>query len=65
MRKPYFRNYTKTWYINLDGRQINLGRDKDAAFQKYHELMANRGEAQSKFSLVAPLFDEYLSGRFQ
>jgi len=37
--KPYFRKSRGLWYVQLDGRQINLGRDRDDAFQQYHRLM--------------------------
>ena len=40
--KPYFRKQKKTWYVQIDGRQLSLGSDKKKAWQRYHELMANR-----------------------
>lgn len=42
--KPFFRDSRQLWYVQLDGRQVNLGRDKDSAFRTYHSLMANRTE---------------------
>jgi integrase len=38
--KPFFRKSRDTWYVEVDGRQINLGKNRDAAFQRYHEIMA-------------------------
>ncbi|MEZ5944369.1 MAG: tyrosine-type recombinase/integrase [Planctomycetaceae bacterium] len=38
--KPWFRKSNKTWYVWHDGRQVNLGKDKKAAHQKFYELMA-------------------------
>ena len=38
--KPWFRPSRKTWFVQLNGKQVNLGTDKDAAFRRYHELMA-------------------------
>jgi integrase len=38
--KPFFRTSRQLWYVQLDGRQINLGRDRDEAFRVYHDLMA-------------------------
>lgn len=38
--KPYFREKRQTWMVQINGHQHNLGRDRDTAFQKYHELMA-------------------------
>ena len=58
--KPFFRKFTKTWYVTLNGKQINLGPVKDEAFQKYHELMAKRGRATHSYATVAHLFDAYL-----
>jgi len=26
--KPWFRKSTRTWYVQLDGRQVPLGPDK-------------------------------------
>ncbi len=37
--KPFFKPSRGTWYVQLDGRQINLGPDQDKAFTRYHELM--------------------------
>ena len=37
--KPFFVKARKLWYVQLGGRQINLGPDRDAAFTRYHELM--------------------------
>jgi hypothetical protein len=38
--KPFYRKSRDTWYVEVDGRQINLGKDRDAAFQRYHAIMA-------------------------
>lgn len=38
--QPFFRPARNLWYVQLDGRQINLGSDKEQAFQQYHKLMA-------------------------
>ena len=43
--RPYFRSQTQSWYVQLNGRQINLGKDEKAANVKYHQLMAGRQEA--------------------
>jgi hypothetical protein len=37
--KPCFRKKRLTWMVQINGRQHNLGRDRDAAFMQYHELM--------------------------
>lgn len=58
--KPFFRKFTATWYVQLGRKQINLGKDKKAAFRRYHELMADRGTASDQLSKVAEVFEEYL-----
>ncbi|MCY2952654.1 MAG: tyrosine-type recombinase/integrase [Planctomycetota bacterium] len=37
--KPYFRESRRSWFVQINGHETNLGPDKDAAFLKYHELM--------------------------
>lgn len=37
--KPFFRASRGLWYVQVDGRQVNLGADKDQAFDQYHKLM--------------------------
>jgi len=39
--KPFFRKFTKSWYVEIRGRQINLGRDKKLAWARYSQLMAS------------------------
>src|SRR5947209_5923393 len=41
--KPFFREPRKRWYVQIDGRQVNLGPDEGEAFRQYHKLMADRG----------------------
>ena len=40
--KPFHRPKKNRWYVQLDGKQVNLGPDKDEAFRRYHRLMAGR-----------------------
>jgi hypothetical protein len=40
--KPFFRPKRGRWYVQLDGKHINLGADKADAFRRYHEVMAAR-----------------------
>ncbi len=37
--KPFFRTARRAWFVQVAGKQINLGPDRDAAFRRYHELM--------------------------
>ena len=38
--KPFFKKSRGAWYVEIDGTQHNLGPDKDKAFRRYHQLMA-------------------------
>lgn len=38
--KPWFRPGRDVWYVTLRGKQINLGPEKDAAFERYKQLLA-------------------------
>ena len=37
--KPFFRTARNAWYVQVAGKQVTLGPDRDAAFRRYHELM--------------------------
>ncbi len=58
--KPFYRRFTKTWYVQIGKRQINLGRDKKLAWEKYHELMAKRDSVGEQLATMAQLFEVYL-----
>lgn len=59
--KPFFRQFTKSWYVTLNGRQVPLGRDEAKAWEKYHQLMASRHEFRGAATPVAKVFDAYLA----
>ena len=66
--KPFFRPKKDRWYVQLDGKQINLGPDRDVAFDRYHALMADRRQRArpappspaSDHALVVTVLDEFL-----
>ena len=58
--KPYLRKQTKSWYCSVNGRQISLGKDKEVAFQKFHELMANKESLDGAFSTLYELSQSFL-----
>ena len=62
--KPFFRKFTGTWYVQIGKRQINLGRDKKTAWDKYHQLMAERDSIPEQLATVAQLFEAYLEWCF-
>jgi integrase len=64
--KPFFRPARGLWYVQVDGKQINLGNDESAAFKVYHGLMQLRAETPqavqpvSRNPLVVVIVDEFL-----
>jgi integrase len=41
--KPFYRKARQCWYVQLDGKQIRLSKDKKEAWNEYHRLMLSRG----------------------
>lgn len=59
--KPFYKKNRQTWYVEIDRKQINLGRDREAAFRKYHELMtAREKEAPPASDTVVVVMDQFL-----
>ena len=59
--KPFFRKSRSTWFVELNGRQINLGRDREEAFKRYHQLLASPKDAPKlDSSLVVVICDNFL-----
>lgn len=58
-RKPWFRKQTKCWYVEIDGEQHDLGKNRTEATRKYHELMSQKPEAPSATQLVV-ILDKFL-----
>jgi integrase len=64
--KPFFRKSRGLWYVQLERRQINLGPDRDAAFEQYRDLMATPAARPatvlpaSAGQLVVVLCDKFL-----
>ena len=56
-RKPFFRPCRGLWYVEITrGKQINLGKDKKAAFARYHELITEEATPRPGDS-AAPTVD--------
>ena len=49
--KPFFRKTRNRWTVQLHGKQVNLGPDRDEAFRRYYELMG--GQPGTLTSLTA------------
>lgn len=50
--KPFYKKSHKAWYVQLNGRQVRLGTDKEEAFIEYHRLMAGELPVTSKTTVV-------------
>jgi hypothetical protein len=37
--KPFFRTARNAWFVQVAGKQVNLGPDRDKALRSYHNLM--------------------------
>lgn len=59
MRRPYFKKTHQAWYCNIGGKQVRLGKDKEAAEKEYHRLMAAEIPVTSRTS-AAQLIDQFL-----
>lgn len=60
-RKPFYRHDRGLWYVQLDGKQHNLGADRQEAFELYKKLIADRQRAAPvMFPLVANVLDAFL-----
>lgn len=58
--KPFFKQARGLWYVQVDGRQVNLGPDQTAAFRRYHQLMQQPQRRLVSDELVASLADAFL-----
>ncbi|KLU04617.1 phage-like integrase [Rhodopirellula islandica] len=58
--KPFFRKQTQSWYFSTGGQQINLGKDKDAAFAKFHQMMADPATIATDNTTLYELSQTYL-----
>jgi integrase len=57
MAEPWFRKQTRTWYISWDGKQVRLGKDKEAAFKRWHAMEATKIDYDDPaFDQIAELF---------
>ncbi|MEM8671732.1 MAG: tyrosine-type recombinase/integrase [Planctomycetota bacterium] len=57
--KPFFRKQKQSWYLNLNGRRISLGKDKSEAWKKYYRIMAENEPIRESAS-IEMLFERYL-----
>ena len=62
--KPFFRPKKGRWYVQLDGKHVNLGPDEGEAFRRYRALMAERDRKapaapEPDYPFVAVVIDEF------
>ena len=59
-QKPWFRE-GRGWFVTIDGKQVNLGKDKNQAYKRFHELMAEpKRPAKSIHPFVSDVLDDFL-----
>jgi integrase len=58
--KPFFRKSRRTWYVQINGRQHNLGPDQEDAFRQYHDLMRQPQDRPIVADTVAAIIDTFL-----
>ncbi len=51
--RPWYRTSTDSWYVNLDGRRISLGKTKREAHAEFARLMSMRGRGVVAGSRIA------------
>lgn len=64
--QPFWREFTRCWYVQVGKKQIRLSPDRDEAYRLYHELMGRGPEVDpsppAASSLRSPLVVEVLDG---
>jgi integrase len=58
--KPWFRKERQAWFVQVDGRQINLGPDRESALKRYHALMNEPKRPRVSAESVVALCDLFL-----
>jgi integrase len=57
--QPFFRKQTGSWYVQIRGKQIPLGKDEEAAWTEYHRLMAGQQQLAPS-TPAAVVIDQFL-----
>ncbi len=58
--KPWYRADRSAWFVTVDGKQTNLGPDKDEAFRRYHAMMLQPRPKPVVSGSVAAIVDAFL-----
>ena len=51
--QPFYREFTKSWYVQVNGKQVRLSADKDEAFRLYFTLMGRPPQEAARAEPVA------------
>jgi integrase len=54
--KPWYRE-GRGWYLEINGKQVKLGDERDEAFDRYHKLMAGQSPTGTQ---VSDILDSFL-----
>ncbi|MEM8943915.1 MAG: hypothetical protein AAGD11_01940 [Planctomycetota bacterium] len=58
--KPWYWKQRKAFYVTIDGKRHCLGKDKDAAFVRFHQLMAEPQQQVIHSGSLIDLFERFL-----
>lgn len=58
--KPFFRPSRGLWYLQVEGKQVNLGPEREAAFALYHTIMGQPRPVVARADAVVVLLDLFL-----
>jgi integrase len=58
--KPWWRKERRSWFVMLDGRQVNLGPNRGEAFRRFHQLMTQPRPRKVPGESVLGVIDAYL-----
>jgi integrase len=52
--QPFWREFTRCWYVQIGKKQVRLSPDRDEAFRLYYELMSRGQDHQPALSAPTP-----------
>ena len=58
--KPWYRPSRGVWYVTIDGKQHNLGPDRDEALKRYQALMTQPREKKVAADSLLAVIDSFL-----
>ncbi len=58
--KPWYRKDRKAWFVTIDGKRHNLGKNKAEAFDRFHQLMTKPKQRRVVSESLPALIDLFL-----